>query len=73
MFRSVFRRPPRGGTHRPSLDRPLSGYGRPAGRPGPDARARLAARVYRDWWTETEAVVALFAAPARHEVLDRIA
>ena len=68
----VVRRPPTGGTHRPTLDRPTNGYGRRPGRPGPDARARLAARLYRDWWSDTEAVVALCAAPERHEVLDTI-
>jgi hypothetical protein len=32
---NVIHRFPHGGTNRPGPSRPLSGYGRPAGRPGP--------------------------------------
>jgi len=44
------RRPPHGGTHRPGLVRPGSGYGRPAGRPGPDLAAQAAALDHQAWW-----------------------
>jgi hypothetical protein len=57
------RRLPHGATHRPGSDRPANGYGRRPGRPGPDPRARLVARLYRDWWTGTEAVVDLIGTP----------
>ncbi len=35
---NTFHRFPHGATRGPGLERPLSGYGRPAGRPGPPAR-----------------------------------
>ncbi|MGQ0805423.1 MAG: hypothetical protein ACT4PI_16365 [Actinomycetota bacterium] len=44
------RRPPHGGTLRPGLVRPGSGYGRPPGRPGPGARASASAGEHRAWW-----------------------
>jgi hypothetical protein len=39
---NVIHRFPHGGTNRPGLARPLSGYGRPAGRPGPRGALRRA-------------------------------
>jgi len=37
---NVIHRFPHGGTNRPGLSRPLSGYGRPVGRPGPRGALR---------------------------------
>jgi hypothetical protein len=37
---NVIHRYPHGGTNRPGPSRPLSGYGRPAGRPGPRGALR---------------------------------
>jgi len=51
------RRPPKGATNHPALVRPLSGYGRPVGRPGPNLAAVTAARGYRRWWLATTDVV----------------
>ena len=51
------RRPPKGATNGPALERPGSGYGRPLGRPEPGLARRTAARVYRRWWLATTDVV----------------
>jgi hypothetical protein len=39
---NVIHRFPHGGTNRPGPSRPLSGYGRPVGRPGPRGALRRA-------------------------------
>ncbi|HEX6312095.1 MAG TPA: hypothetical protein VF152_10755 [Acidimicrobiia bacterium] len=56
------RRPPKGATNRPALERPGSGYGRSTGRPEPGPAVRVAARVHRRWWeTATDLVDAAVA------------
>jgi hypothetical protein len=51
------RRPPKGATNGPALERPGSGYGRPVGRPEPGLARRNVAHAYRRWWLATTDVV----------------
>jgi hypothetical protein len=48
-----------GGTHRPGLPRPGSGYGRRPGRPQPHAAARAEARRRHAWWGAADVIAAL--------------
>jgi hypothetical protein len=49
---AMLKRMPHGGTARPPLARPGSGYGRRPGRPQPTVAVAGVARRYRDWWSK---------------------